>query len=157
MRASHRSACSVTEQEVLAREKKSVAFTVTFVPHVHTCVCMSVCRQSLSVDSSSRGRVISATTEDFSRKQHAEHPVSCPLIAEVSGSTDVERSACVQSGLTLVPTCLETFIFRSKAVGVATAAAIPEPRACTDVCVKEPGCGVFLTLVADISGQLTPG
>lgn len=84
MRASHRSACSVTEQEVLAREKKSVAFTVTFVPHVHTCVCMSVCRRSLSVDSSSRGRVISATTEDFSRKQHAEHPVSCPLIAEVS-------------------------------------------------------------------------
>lgn len=109
------------------------------------------------MDSSNRGRAISATTEDFSRKRHAEDPVSCPLIAEVSGSTDVERSVCVQSGLTLVPTCPETFIFRSKAVGIAAAAAIPEPRACTDVCVKEPRCGVFLTLVADISGQLTPG
>lgn len=121
--------------------------------HVYVCPCAD----GLSVDSSNRGRVISATTEDFSRKRHAEDRVSGALIAEVSGSTDVERAVCVQSGLTLVPTCLETFIFRSKAVGVAAAAAIPEPRACTDVCVKEPGGGVFLTLIADISGQLTPG
>lgn len=121
--------------------------------HVYVCPCAD----GLSVDSSNRGRVISATTEAFSRKRHAEDRVSGALIAEVSGSTDVERAVCVQSGLTLVPTCLETFIFRSKAVGVAAAAAIPEPRACTDVCVKEPGGGVFLTLIADISGQLTPG
>lgn len=54
-------------------------------------------------------------------------------------------------------TCPETFIFRFKAVGVAAATAKPEWRACTDVCVKEPGLDIVVTLDTRVRPQQTLG
>lgn len=63
----------------------------------------------------------------------------------------------VQSGLTVAATCLQTFILRVKAVGVAAAAAKPEGGACTDVFVKEPRLDIVATIGTSISRQLTLG
>jgi len=61
------------------------------------------------------------------------------------------------SGLTIDGTCLETFMFRVKAVGVSAAPAIPEGSACTDVFVKEPDLDIVGTHGTSIRIQLTPG
>lgn len=57
----------------------------------------------------------------------------------------------------MAATCLQTFILRVKAVGVAAAAAKPEEGACTGVFVKEPHLDIVATIGASVSRQPTLG